>query len=252
MTAIKGTAEDQSQTTAPQDLGREEAPPFGLLRQVREDILCCVLRPDQRLRFRELRQRYDASVGTLREALSYLVSEGLARTEPGRGFQVAPISWADFLDLSELRIYFETVTLADAIRHGTDAWEAEIASSYCLLAKLVPPKSDAHVDVKREWGKRYKRFHDSLVATCRSPWLLHFRAELFDQARRYYWLTTINSRSLHPSEHLKLRDAVLARDIDYACSLLEQHIRTIVRQIVADAPSRIPARARSLKRRNHR
>ena len=102
---------------------------------MREDILCCALKPDQRLRFGELRQRYGTSVGTLREALSHLVSEGLARTEAGRGFAVAPISLADFLDLSELRVWLETRTLADAIRHGTDAWEAEIVSSYFLLNK---------------------------------------------------------------------------------------------------------------------
>ena len=126
----------RSATTAPQDVLREDAATFDVLRQMREDILCCVLKPDQRLRFGELRQRYDTSVGTLREALSHLVSEGLARTEAGRGFTVAPVSLADFLDLSELRVYLETRTLADAIRHGTDAWEAEIVSSYFLLNKL--------------------------------------------------------------------------------------------------------------------
>ena len=87
-------------TTAPQDVLREDAATFDVLRRMREDILCCALKPDQRLRFGELRQRYDTSVGTLREALSHLVSEGLARTEAGRGFTVAPISLADFLDLS--------------------------------------------------------------------------------------------------------------------------------------------------------
>ena len=129
-------AERAAATTAPQDVLAEDAATFDVLRRMREDILCCVLKPDQRLRFGELRQRYDTSVGTLREALSHLVSEGLARTEAGRGFSVAPISLADFLDLSELRVYLETRTLADAIRHGTDAWEAEIVSSYFLLNKL--------------------------------------------------------------------------------------------------------------------
>jgi DNA-binding GntR family transcriptional regulator len=156
-------------TTAPQDVLAEDAATFDVLRRMREDILCCVLKPDQRLRFGELRQRYDTSVGTLREALSHLVSEGLARTEAGRGFSVAPISLADFLDLSELRVWLETRTLADAIRHGTDAWEAEIVSSYFLLNKLGAPRQDDPVGVKREWGKRHKRFHDSLVATCTSP-----------------------------------------------------------------------------------
>ncbi len=223
-------------TTAPQDVLNEGAATFDVLRQMREDILCCVLKPDQKLRFGELRQRYDTSVGTLREALSHLVSEGLARTEAGRGFTVASISLADFLDLSELRVYLETRTLEDAIRHGTDAWEADIVSSYHLLEKLGPPKPNDPASVKREWFKRHKRFHDSLVATCTSPWSLHFRSELFDQARRYHWLTMIHARSRRKNEHLELRDAALARDVGAACALIERHIRTTVEQAASEVP----------------
>ena len=50
-------------TTAPQDVLAEDAATFDVLRRMREDILCCALRPDQRLRFGELRQRYGTSVG---------------------------------------------------------------------------------------------------------------------------------------------------------------------------------------------
>ncbi len=240
---------ERSATTAPQDVLSEDAATFEVLRQMREDILCCVLKPDQRLRFGELRQRYDTSVGTLREALSHLVSEGLARTEAGRGFTVAPVSLGDFLDLSELRVYLETRTLADAIRNGTDAWEAQIVSSYFLLSKLAPPRQDDPVSVKREWGKRHKRFHDSLVANCTSPWSLHFRSELFDQARRYHWLTMIHARSRRRNEHLELRDAVLARDVDLACGLIESHIRTTVEQAASEVPGFALEAARPAKRR---
>jgi GntR family carbon starvation induced transcriptional regulator len=226
-------------TTAPQDVSREDAATFDVLRQMREDILCCVLKPDQRLRFGELRQRYGTSVGTLREALSHLVSEGLCRTEAGRGFQVAPISLADFLDLSELRVYLETKTLADAIRHGTDEWEAEIVSSFFLLSKLSPPAEDDPVKVKREWRNRHRRFHSALVATCRSPWSLHYRGELYDQAQRYHWLTMIHSRGNRRNEHPAIRDAVLARDIDLSCALIEKHIRTTVEQAASEVPGLI-------------
>ncbi len=236
-------------TTAPQDVLAEDAATFDVLRRMREDILCCVLKPDQRLRFGELRQRYGTSVGTLREALSHLVSEGLARTEAGRGFTVAPISLADFLDLSELRVWLETTTLADAIRHGTDAWEAEIVSSYFLLNKLGAPRQDDPVGVKREWGKRHKRFHNSLVATCTSPWSMHFRSELFDQARRYHWLTMIHARSRRRNEHLDLRDAVLARDVGQACGLIEKHIRTTVEQAASEVPGLTMDAVRIAKRR---
>ena len=162
---------------------------------------------------------------------------------------MAPISLADFLDLSELRVYLETRTLADAIRHGTDAWEAEIVSSYFLLNKLAPPKTDDPVSVKREWGKRHKRFHDSLVATCTSPWSLHFRSELFDQARRYHWLTMIHARSRRRNEHLDLRDAVLARDVDLSCTLIEKHIRTTVEQAASEVPGLTMDGVRTAKRR---
>lgn len=247
-TPFQGANENQADaTTAPQDVSRESAATFDVLNKMREDILCCVLKPDQKLRFGELRQRYGTSVGTLREALSHLVSEGLARTEAGRGFQVAPVSLADFLDLSELRVYLETKTLADAIRHGTDAWEAEIVSSHFLLSKLAPPKADDPPQVKQEWAKRHKRYHAALVATCRSPWSLHFRSELFDQARRYHWLTMIHSRMHRRNEHLEIRDAVLARDVDRACSLLEEHIRTTVEQAVSDVPGLIHGNTRPLK-----
>src|SRR5258708_18483054 len=236
-------------TTGPQDVSGEDAATFDVLRRMREDILCCALTPDKRRRFGELGQRYGTSVGTLREALSHLVSEGLARTEAGRGFSVAPVSLADFLDLSELRVYLETRTLADAIRHGTDAWEAEIVSAYFLLNKLGPPRQDDPVGVKREWGKRHKRFHDSLVSTCTSPWSLHFRSELFDQARRYHWLTMIHARSRRRNEHLQLRDALLPPTADLACGLIEKHIRTTVEQAASEVPGLTRDAVRIAKRR---
>lgn len=245
---LKGASEGPSPTTAPQDVSGEDAATFAVLRRMREDILCCVLKPDQRLRFGELRQRYDTSIGTLREALSHLVSEGLARTAVGRGFQVASISLADFLDLSELRVYFETRTLADSIRNGTDAWEAEIVTSYFLLAKLGKPSPDDPVSLKREWGKRHKRFHDALVANCTSPWSLHFRSELFDQARRYHWLTMIHSRSQRRNEHLELRDAILARNVDLACVLIEKHIRGTVEQAASEVPGLIRGNLKAPRR----
>jgi DNA-binding GntR family transcriptional regulator len=224
-------------TGAPLDIAGNDDATFDALRKLREDILCCVLKPEHKLGFGELRQRYGASVGTLREALSHLVSEGLVRAEKGRGFRVAPVSLEDFRDISELRVYLETRTLADSIRNGTEDWEAEIVTSYFLLSRMTRPKPDDPVNVKVEWAKRHKRFHASLVAACGSPWSLHYRSELFDQARRYQWLTMLHATdSRRKEEHGDLREAVLARDIDRACSLMEQHIRATVEQAVSEVP----------------
>jgi len=87
------------------------------------------------------------------------------------------------------------------------------------------------------------------VATCTSPWSLHFRSELFDQARRYHWLKVIHARSRRQNEHLELRDAVLARDVDLSCALIEKHIRTTVEQVASEVPGLTMNTVRVAKRR---
>ena len=108
---------------------------FDVLRQIRDDIVSGVFEPNERLKFEDLRDRYRASIGTLREALLHLLSEGFVRSESNRGFTVAPVSAADLMDITELRVQFEIQALEDSIRHGDDQWEAEIVTSLHLLMK---------------------------------------------------------------------------------------------------------------------
>jgi DNA-binding GntR family transcriptional regulator len=46
----------------------------------------------------------------------------------------------------------------------------------------------------------------------------------------------IHSRKHRRNEHLAIRDAVLARDIELSCTLIEQHIRTTVEQAASEVP----------------
>src|SRR5271169_7041251 len=75
--------------------------------RLRTDILLGEWKPDDRLRLDRLRQRYAASVNTLREALSRLVSEGLVANEGQRGFTVVGASLADLQDITEMRSLLE-------------------------------------------------------------------------------------------------------------------------------------------------
>ena len=65
--------------------------PVDVRNQLREDILTSVLPAGQRLKFEALRDRYSVSMGTLRELLMQLASEGLVVAEANRGFTVAPV-----------------------------------------------------------------------------------------------------------------------------------------------------------------
>ncbi len=217
-----------SATTAPQDIAGQDTASFEVYRQLRADIVNCALRPDERLRFDVLRSRYAAGIGTLREALSHLVSDGLVRTEAGRGFRVAPVSVQDLMDITEWRVEFEVRAFTQSIERGDEAWEAEVVTSFHLFSLAEVPANDAPVEVLVAWGERHKRFHDALVSACGSPWLLHFRSVLFEQARRYQVLSMQNGEPRLPrkdEEHRNLMKAALERNVERAAQLAEQHIR---------------------------
>jgi GntR family transcriptional regulator, carbon starvation induced regulator len=223
-------------TSAPKGASDASGPAFDVLRHMREDIVAGVFEPNARLKFEDLRDRYTASIGTLRESLLHLLSEGFVRSEANRGFTVAPVSAADLMDITQLRVQFEIQALTDAMRHGDDQWEAEIVTSLHLLLKLVA--DHAKPTRSPEWPARHRRFHHALVAACRSPWLLHFRATLFDQAERYRSLGRMYRKSPRDvgAEHQELAEAVLARSVARACDLGEKHIRSTVDNVVSNVP----------------
>ena len=60
-----------------------------------------------KLKLDGLRERYQASMSTLRETLNRLASEGFVLAEEQRGFFVAPVSKEDLSEVAELRILLE-------------------------------------------------------------------------------------------------------------------------------------------------
>jgi len=218
-------------TTAPQDIGQENAASFEVYRELRHAIISCNLRPNERLRFDALRTEYGAGIGTLREALSHLVSDGLVRKEVGRGFRVAPVSLSDLMDITEWRVEFEVRAVIESIRKGDDDWEAEIVTAFHLLSLAGLPKYDAPPLEWFKYGEKHIRFHNALVASCGSPWLLHFRSSLLGQSQRYQALAISPYITVEPKvyrndeEHRTILDVVLARDEKRASELIEAHIR---------------------------
>lgn len=226
-------------STAPQNVGIQDAASFDTYRRLREDIISCRLMPNEHLRFEGLRANYGAGVGTLREALSHLVSDGLVRTKAGHGFFVSPVAPADLVEITEWRVEFETKAITLAIRNGDDNWEAEIVSAFHLLARAGLPEPSARPEVWADFRERHRRFHDALVAACGSPWLLHFRNVLFDQALRYQALSLIGgdpTRDDKNEQHRAIMEAALNREDKLAAVLVEQHIRKTAEIVLSNLP----------------
>ncbi len=193
---------------------------------VREDILSGRLLPGDKLRVEALKDRYNVGASTLREALTRLAGEALVTSEEQRGFRVATVSLEDFADLTQARKLIEVEALRQAILEGDDTWEANVVAAYHRLSKVEEKLGTAPMAYTNEFEDRNRDFHRALLSACRSRWLHHMHSILFQQSERYRRISLAHreiTRDVH-AEHAALLDAVLARDVERACSVANDHI----------------------------
>ncbi|MGE0343192.1 MAG: GntR family transcriptional regulator [Porticoccaceae bacterium] len=194
---------------------------------LRHDVVCGKLAPGERLRVEHLKDQYQVGAGTLREALSLLVSDALVTAEGQRGFRVAPISLADLEDVTNTRVMLETEALRQSIRHGDAHWEAALVASYHLLTQT---ESDPAGPEPGLWERRNKAFHEALIASFDSTWSKYFLAILYRHAERYRninWRLTAahaSGRDVH-REHENIFRAAIDRQEARAALALEAHVR---------------------------
>ena len=205
-----------------------------VLHRLRDDIISCALKPGDRLRFEALKDIYNVSFSTLREALSRLASEGLVVAEVQRGFAVAPISRADLIDLTDTRVLIERACVARAIERGDAQWEAKILSAYHKLDRVEALLVNSHI-VSPEWDARHFEFHEALVASAGSDHLMAIRQALFEKARRYRRLSALARKSPRAKrdEHRELMEMMLSRDVETAQNSVEKHVRATTENVLA-------------------
>lgn len=205
---------------------------------LRQDIIEGRHPPGTRLRVEHLKDSYGVGAGTLREALSLLVSDALVISEGQRGFWVAPISHADIEDLTNTRILLETEALRLSMRKGGDDWEAGLVAAFHRLTK-AEEKLAASGPALREWEERNRGFHEALIAACESRWMRYLIGILYRHSERYrrFAIAAPNSRRDIHAEHTEIFEAAMARDESRASRALEQHIGTtldVIRQTPED------------------
>lgn len=210
---------------------------------LRQDVLNGVLEPESRLRVQELRERFEVGSSTIREALSRLLVDNLVTSEGQRGFRVAPISIKDFREISELRVLLECQAVRESLANADDVWENRLVAAAHQLAKVERdlPQKRSDADYLQIWETRNAEFHEALVAGCSNAWLSRFRAQVFAHSVRYrrIVLSDRNTQRDVRSEHEKLFEAALARDVETAVEATANHIRESVAVLeakLADLP----------------
>lgn len=211
-------------------IGTDDVAPRSLIesayRQLRAAIIHGRHQPGVRLRVEHLKDQYQVSAGTLREALALLVSDSLVVTQAQRGFRVAPMSLADIEDLTKTRTLLECAALRQSLMHGDDEWEARVVSTYHRLSRAEERLAVDPAGVFDEWENRNRAFHDALTSASPSRWILHFQHLLYHQAERYRRLSAVTTAvpaSVH-EEHRAIFEAAMARNVEEADRLLARHI----------------------------
>lgn len=192
--------------------------------RIKHDIVFGVLAPGSKVKLEDLKQRYAASLPTLRESLNRLASEGFVDAPEQRGFFVKPVSSEDLAEIAELRILLECHALSLSIANGDTEWEGRVVAAHHKL-HLMEQRLLAGDEAGKETWKRYDwEFHQALISNCRSANLLALHETLFEKYLRYQMLVLTNRGELAAEEHRAMLDRALARDAAGASEILKTHI----------------------------
>ena len=193
--------------------------------RVKRDVIIGVLAPGAKLKLDSLRERYSASVSTLREVLNRLASDGFVVAAEQRGFFVKPVSTEDLIEIANLRILLECSALETSIVSGDADWEGNLVAAHHKL-HLIEQKMLAGDQSEKELWKRYDwEFHEAMISACNSQNLLALHGTIFDKYLRYQMLVLTHRGKPAIEDHRRMLDAALARDVETSVTILKNHIR---------------------------
>jgi DNA-binding GntR family transcriptional regulator len=206
--------------------------------RLRKEILNARLLPGEKLNISQLSKRFAVSLAAVRESLSRLAADGLVDAFDHRGFRVSSVSVEDLRDLTRTRIDIEGLALRRSIENGDGHWLLSVKEAFEAMDAL--PYSDPSEGLMHNeaWIKAHRDFHLTLVRACDSQWLLHFREILYERSERYRRLSIpldYTKRDIR-SEHQRIVEAVLRRDVDAAIEAMAEHFTTTMHHALQHKP----------------
>jgi DNA-binding GntR family transcriptional regulator len=201
-------------------------------RRLRGDIVFGRLAPAQRLPLDRLRAQYETSVGTLREVLNRLASDGLVTAEGARGFAVAPVSADHLRQVASMRVLLEGHALRESFAAGDVDWEGRVVAAHHKLAAMEKRMAAGDRAVAETWKRYDSEFHHALISACGSQVLLDTHAAIYDKYLRYQMVVGLYRGDVASGEHRALLDAAIARDAESAQRTLRKHVQDCVDHII--------------------
>jgi len=185
----------------------------------------------------ELCVRFGVSRTVVREAVRLLVSKGLVEVRHGSGMRVRPQSEWDLLDpqilfgrlqheknfglLSEILEVRRIIEIEVAGMVAKRRSEADLAQLRTLLVELDAALHDADAYTALDY-----EFHEMLLRAACNRLLIEILRPVAEVLRAARCITNRRARSLTASQrgHIKLVNAIAAKDVDAARDAMQRHI----------------------------
>lgn len=201
---------------AGQTLPQFETVQDGVIDALRRAILLDVLPAGLRLRQEDLAAVFGTSRIPIREALRALEYEGLVRSEPHRGFEVAGLDGEQVEEIYELRTILEEHALRVAIPLLTDRDLEDLDRRFAALSDAL---DDEDADLEEAIG-RLEAFYMRLYSVTARPRLVALIARLRQESVRSLRWWRIRPSKAH---HRAFYEAVRRGDVDVAAADLRRH-----------------------------
>lgn len=204
--------------------------------RLKADILTTRLEPGRKLQSRFLMEQYNVGQTPLREALNRLTTEEFVVGMEQRGFYVKEVSREELQELTKTKCWVEGLALRESMQNATQAWEESLLVAHHRLDRTPRSlKADTFED-NPDWEKVHRAFHATLIGLCGSRPLLGFCEQLADRLYRYRMMSIAKAYPVRKvgAEHREILQAVLAKDIEEAVRLLQQHYQRTADVIYSD------------------
>lgn len=194
----------------------EETQSARIARILADRIISGVIPPGARLRQDHIASEFGASHVPVREAFRELQTQGLAESEPRRGFRVTEFDVAELREVAEMRASLESL----ALRHAAPNMTPTILKE----AEEVTRHGDSANNV-RDWEAANRQFHRLILAPCRMPRLLRSIDDLQAASARFLfaaWRRDWEARTDH--DHRAILEALRRGQTERACAILARHV----------------------------
>ena len=187
---------------------------------LRTAILKGELKPGERLMELQLAAKLGVSRTPIREAIRMLEQEGLAKTIPRKGAEVAKMTEKDMMDVLKVRTALEELAVVTSCDLITDK-ELEQARDAMERFEACTKGSDVV-----EMAKIDMEFHDIINQASDNPKLMGILKNLKEQIYRYRveYLKDSSSYKRLIKEHRQLYEAISAGDKEAAAACLRKHL----------------------------